>query len=385
MDETLPDMTPATGGAGGSKPVPREVEEALPSARFGKFVRTEKLGAGGMGEVWKAWDTELNRWVALKFLKGGDDEEIARFKREAQTAGALSHPNIAAIHEVGQAHERHYIAMQYIAGQTLKSFPRSDVRTVVGLVRDAAGALQYAHEQGVIHRDVKPENLMVVSRAGSHHLYVMDFGLARTVEGEKSVSGSVVGTPVYMAPEQGRGGGEPEGGHLFAGGDAVRAADGPEAVQRVERVGDPGEGAGGGAEGAGEGEARGGRGSRDDRDEVPGEGEGEEVRERGGAGGGPGEVAGGGGGGGEGRRRVGADVAASAEAAARVERGRGGRGVPGGGRSDRVEVVERRGEPAHQGAARGAHTWMSTSLSGVRVKLRYKKNLIFIIACAPAT
>src|SRR3990172_9098486 len=81
------------------RPIPPDVAGADPSSRFGKFVRTGKLGAGGMGEVWKAYDTELDRWVALKFLKGGDEEEVRRFRREAKTAGKLSHPNIAAIFE----------------------------------------------------------------------------------------------------------------------------------------------------------------------------------------------------------------------------------------------------------------------------------------------
>src|SRR5688572_22419491 len=86
--------------------IPPEVAAAPAQARFKQFVCTAKLGSGGMGEVWKAWDSELNRWVALKFLKGGDDTEVERFKREAQTAGKLSHPNIAAIYEVGEANGR---------------------------------------------------------------------------------------------------------------------------------------------------------------------------------------------------------------------------------------------------------------------------------------
>ncbi len=200
--------------------VPKEVADALPSAHFGKFIREKLLGKGGMGEVWKAWDTELNRWVALKFLLGGDADEIARFKREAQTAGGLNHPNIAAIYEVGESRGRQFIAMQFIAGQTLKAFPRSNKRVLVQLVRDAAMALQVAHDQRIIHRDIKPENLMVVTRAKpatartgkgnvaeTHQLYVMDFGLARATEGasDLSVSGMVVGTPSYMPPEQARG------------------------------------------------------------------------------------------------------------------------------------------------------------------------------------
>jgi serine/threonine-protein kinase len=118
-----------------------------------------------MGEVWKAWDRELGRLVALKFLKGGDDEEIARFMREAQTAGRLARPHIASVHEVGFAHERHYIAMQFVEGQTLKTFPRDDRRRLVRLLRDAALAVQYAHDQGIVHRGLKPENLMVATRA----------------------------------------------------------------------------------------------------------------------------------------------------------------------------------------------------------------------------
>ena len=185
------------------KSVPREVAEAPPDARFGKFVRTQMLGAGGMGDVWKAWDTELNRWVALKFLRGGDSDEILRFQREAQTAAQLSHPNIAAVFEVGRGHDRHYIAMQFVRGVTLETFPRNDRRRVVGLIRDAARALHYAHEHGVIHRDVKPAKLMVEG----DRLYVMDFGLAKqqSVASSLSQSGMAVGTPMYMSPEQARG------------------------------------------------------------------------------------------------------------------------------------------------------------------------------------
>ncbi len=187
-----------------SSSVPEEVAGALPSDRFGKFVRTRKLGAGGMGEVWRAWDTELDRWVALKFLKGGDDEEIARFKREAQLAGKLAHPNIAAIYEIGERDGQHFIAMQFVDGQTLRTLPRGDRKLLVRLARDAALALRSAHETGIVHRDIKPENLMVTPGG---HLYVMDFGLARAAEGAPnlSVSGMVVGTPSYMPPEQARG------------------------------------------------------------------------------------------------------------------------------------------------------------------------------------
>ena len=169
----------------------------------GKFRVEVFLGRGGGGDVWRAWDTELKRFVALKFLKGSDEEELARFRREAQTAAQLNHPNIAAVYE---AHER-YIAMQLIEGQTLQAHPRTDVRSLAEIVRQAAVAVQAAHERGVIHRDLKPANLMVTGRAEAPHVYVMDFGLAKSTEigSEISMSGVVMGTPAYMPPEQARG------------------------------------------------------------------------------------------------------------------------------------------------------------------------------------
>ena len=187
--------------------VPEEVVAAPVTSKFGKFVRTRRLGAGGMGEVWKAWDTVLGRWVALKFLKGGDDDEIARFQREAQTAGRLHHPNIAAIYEVNEDQGRRYIVMQFVDGQNFHEFPREDRRLLVRLIIDAARGLQYAHEQGVIHRDLKPENLMVATRGEERQVFLMDFGLARAAEGASKLSatGFLVGTPMYMSPEQARG------------------------------------------------------------------------------------------------------------------------------------------------------------------------------------
>jgi serine/threonine-protein kinase len=168
-----------------------------------------------MGDVWKAWDSELARWVALKFLRGADDQETARFRREAQLAGRLSHPNITAVYEVLDVDGRPCIAMQYVEGRTLRKFPADDLPLVARLVRDAALAVQYAHEREVLHRDLKPENLMVVQRAptpggkraAEHHVFVMDFGLARPTRGGGDLSqpGVVIGTPAYMSPEQARG------------------------------------------------------------------------------------------------------------------------------------------------------------------------------------
>jgi tetratricopeptide (TPR) repeat protein/predicted Ser/Thr protein kinase len=163
----------------------------------------DRLGAGGGGEVFRAVDTRLNRPVAIKFLKGGDEREVARFRREAQLAGRLSNPNIAAIYEVGDLDGRPFIAMQLVEGRTLHGW-QGTARDAVAMITVAARAVAFAHEQGIIHRDVKPDNLMV---DGAGRIYVMDFGLARVAEGASSLSatGGIVGTPSYMSPEQARG------------------------------------------------------------------------------------------------------------------------------------------------------------------------------------
>ncbi len=193
--------------------LPAEASRAPSSARFGKYVRTRKLAAGGMGEVWKAWDTALGRWVALKFMKEDDPELAARFAREAQTAARLSHPHIAAVYDVGEDHGKPYLAMQFVEGTTLETLPRDDRRLLVRLLRDAALAVAHAHAHGIIHRDLKPANLMVAPPAGAtpphgHRVFVTDFGLARPVRGGPRLTtrgGPGVGTPAYMAPEQARG------------------------------------------------------------------------------------------------------------------------------------------------------------------------------------
>ncbi len=171
--------------------------------RFGKFERKERLGAGGMGEVWKAWDTELNRWVALKFIKTADEQDLARFQREARTTAALQHPNIVAIYEVGEQDQQPFIAMEFVEGRTLAGW-QIEPRRAAGWIRDAALGLQAAHDAGVIHRDLKPANLMV-DKAG--RVRVMDFGLARQAASGSTMtaSGMMVGTPSYMSPEQARG------------------------------------------------------------------------------------------------------------------------------------------------------------------------------------
>lgn len=183
--------------------VPEEVAplSRAPGNRFGRYVRVRAVGAGGMGEVWKAWDTGLERWVALKFLRGASGEDLWR---EASMAAALSHPNVPRVYEVGEAEGVFFLAMQYIEGRTLSRQPR-ELGPKVEWIRDAALAVHHAHLHGVIHRDLKPDNLIV--EAGTGRVYVLDFGLAKRlrVPSPVSVSGTALGTPAYMSPEQASG------------------------------------------------------------------------------------------------------------------------------------------------------------------------------------
>lgn len=187
--------------------VSEEVRIALldPKNRFAKYVLLSKLGTGGMGEVWRAWDTVLYRMVALKFPRTTGDEEIRRLHLEAQGAGGLSHPNIASIYEVAEADGRHYIAMQFIPGKTAEDAVKATIKPppeeIVRWARDAARGVHYAHESGVIHRDLKPANVMIDTEG---RVFVMDFGLAKLTSGEGSatVSGVILGTPAFMPPEQ---------------------------------------------------------------------------------------------------------------------------------------------------------------------------------------
>jgi serine/threonine-protein kinase len=187
----------------------------------GHYVKIQKIGSGAMGDVFKAWDLREGRWVALKILRSNDMVQLARFIREAQLASQLNHPHITPIYDAGKDNEKKlwYIAMKYIVGHTLRSFPRASRRIVAQVMADAARALAYAHEKGVVHRDLKPENFMVTStpkpgapksksiESFDHHVYVMDFGIARPSDANTQLTmpGTVMGSPAFMSPEQASG------------------------------------------------------------------------------------------------------------------------------------------------------------------------------------
>jgi len=186
--------------------VPTEVAGAQgkPEQRFGKYTLVALLGKGGMGEVWKAWDHPLGRWVALKFFVGGvSDSDSERFGREAQAVARLSHPHIAAVYDAGEIDRRRFIALQYVDGMTL-DHATLPIRRACELARDAAGAIHYAHGEGIVHRDLKPSNL-IVDRDG--RVFVLDFGIARHRDAGATLSrtGVVMGTPPFMSPEQAAG------------------------------------------------------------------------------------------------------------------------------------------------------------------------------------
>jgi len=163
------------------------------------------LGEGGMGRVYKAVDLELNRYVAVKLLREDDPDFVTRLSTEAKTQARLDHPNICRVYDVGKQDGKPFIAMEYIDGITLQSV--RDTLTIedkVRIMRDVAGAMASAHEQGLIHRDLNPRNIMVERQErGGWRAVIMDFGLAREVAAPGvTVTGAILGTPHYMSPEQ---------------------------------------------------------------------------------------------------------------------------------------------------------------------------------------
>jgi hypothetical protein len=184
-------------------------ESARLMNRVGRYELLGLLGRGGMGEVYRARDPELHREVALKLIRGGDASETAvrRFRLEAETVAALDHPGLVPVYEAGEHDGCPYLVMKLLPGGTLAdrvAALRADRPAAVRLLADVARAVHHAHQRGVLHRDLKPGNILL--DADGRPL-VADFGLAKRLDGgpAMSVSGAVVGTPAYMAPEQAAG------------------------------------------------------------------------------------------------------------------------------------------------------------------------------------
>jgi len=201
----------ATPGEGGASAGRQAVSEMLGD----RYEVTRKLGAGAFGEVYEARDTTLDRKVAIKrirldsFAEGPELEEVKkRFLQEAQVAAQLRHPNIVTIHDIAAKGSSSFMVMELVQGQTLQALLREKGRLgleeTVRILGQAAAGLDFAHATGIVHRDVKPANLMIEP---SGHVKVMDFGIAKAPAGGGNITrtGTILGTPNYMAPEQARG------------------------------------------------------------------------------------------------------------------------------------------------------------------------------------
>ncbi|MBI5359049.1 MAG: tetratricopeptide repeat protein [Planctomycetes bacterium] len=220
-----PSETRADDGLKPFDDAPEEVKTKFKELVANKYLITDKIGQGGMGAVYKAWDSSLKRYVAIKMILPGDtdtpthstsQEEIAgRFIREAQTAANLIHPNILQIYEVGRHGENHFIAMEYVKGGTLEEYwgarhegtlpGRRDILEYVALMVNVIKGMDFAHRQNIIHRDIKPANILLTdAKTGKMIPKLSDFGLAKKVSSDKNITiaGTIMGTPAYMSPEQ---------------------------------------------------------------------------------------------------------------------------------------------------------------------------------------
>src|SRR6185437_3576385 len=197
------------------------------------------LGEGGMGAVYRAYDRELDRIVALKLIRpelGADPAMSQRFRQELLLASKISHKNILRIHDLGEANGTKFISMAYVEGEDLHQLLRREGRLAVNrgvtIAKQLCAALEAAHSEGVVHRDLKPQNILL-DKAGQ--VYVSDFGLAKSLEPDATqmtLSGQFLGTPRYMSPEAGAGwfGGPPQR-PLLPGPDPLRDGDGRDTVQ----------------------------------------------------------------------------------------------------------------------------------------------------------
>jgi serine/threonine-protein kinase len=186
------------------------VSDTLINTLFdGRYRIMRKLGTGGMANVYLAEDQELGRRVAIKILTdrhAGDDQFVERFRREAKNAAGLSHPNIVSIYDRGEAEGTYYIAMEYLDGRSLKELILSrgpaPIPIAIDYVRQILAALRFAHRNAIVHRDIKPHNVLVDAEG---RLKVTDFGIARAGASQMTEAGSIIGTAQYLSPEQAKG------------------------------------------------------------------------------------------------------------------------------------------------------------------------------------
>jgi eukaryotic-like serine/threonine-protein kinase len=186
------------------------VSDTLLNTLFdGRYRIVRKLGTGGMANVYLAEDEVLGRRVAIKILDdrhAGDDQFVERFRREAKNAASLSHPNIVSIYDRGEAEGTYYIAMEYLDGRSLKELivarGPAPVNVAIDYARQILAAIRFAHRHGIVHRDIKPHNVLV---DGEGRLKVTDFGIARAGTSQMTEAGSIIGTAQYLSPEQARG------------------------------------------------------------------------------------------------------------------------------------------------------------------------------------
>jgi eukaryotic-like serine/threonine-protein kinase len=203
MEGGATQVTPYSGGGSGAgTPMMENVENSLE----GRYELEKELGRGGMGVVYMARDKQLDRKVALKFLGtliDNSDEYRERFVREARTAAKISHPNVINIFDISASVGKAYIAMEFVDGPSLHRYISSkgafDVRRAINIMQQTASALAAIHEAGIVHRDIKPDNILI---AKGGLVKVMDFGLAKAEDHRMTRTGVVMGTPSYMAPEQ---------------------------------------------------------------------------------------------------------------------------------------------------------------------------------------
>src|SRR6267142_872212 len=209
--DTPPPRPDPTGSGAGKSNEPTTPGSSTPgierAEESDRYEIREAIGSGGMGQVYKAFDRKLKRLVALKFVRGADPVQERCFLQEAQAQARVDHAHVCRVYEVGRISNQPYIAMQHIEGKTLREAASSlSFVAKLALMRDVAEAVHAAHQTGLVHRDIKPQNILVEQNPDGPRPFVTDFGLARDVRSPgDTAEGAVLGTPQYMAPEQANG------------------------------------------------------------------------------------------------------------------------------------------------------------------------------------